>query len=320
MLLRTRCPSSVRTKLKGFYPTFAKASPIVSSKVLHVRKEHYFCLQGLCFDRVKVNTVLLGAQRSGTTSLHKFLGGHRDIHASWPVKEPALFFPADFRRNWLAKSGFVSSHERWVDCKTYVLMGYQGEGTVLESSTFNSWGTKSRKYELPQVMFRYNPAMRFVYLLRNPWHRIVSQFGCGKQWLRYGTINEFIERDESAILNSCYHFQLSEYLKFFSLERFHFLFSEEIWNRPEPLNSLFRFLGVAEARKGRLKLGHVNQSTGLGQVKPSQLRLSTDVYKTLRERLLKDRSDLENVLGRSKGSLWPSLEDDLGMALLDARP
>lgn len=39
----------------------------------------------------KINLLLIGARKSGTTSLHHCLSKHPDIHMSSPQKEPRFF-------------------------------------------------------------------------------------------------------------------------------------------------------------------------------------------------------------------------------------
>ncbi len=39
----------------------------------------------------KINLLLISVQKSGTTSLHRYLSKHPDIHMSFPQKEPRFF-------------------------------------------------------------------------------------------------------------------------------------------------------------------------------------------------------------------------------------
>ena len=48
----------------------------------------------------KLDFIIIGAQKSGTTSLHNYLDKHPDIFMSKPFKEPRYFMPFSFVKKY----------------------------------------------------------------------------------------------------------------------------------------------------------------------------------------------------------------------------
>lgn len=99
---------------------------------------------------------LLGAAKSGTTSLHAYLEQHPQICMSHP-KEP-FFFEAEFERGPAYYFNRYFSH-------------WRGEQIVGESRHRNLY----MPY-IPQRLADYNPNARLVVILRNPVERAVSHW------------------------------------------------------------------------------------------------------------------------------------------------
>lgn len=135
--------------------------------------------------RRKVDFMLIGTQKGGTTSLHEYLCQHPGCLGS-RLKEPMFFlYPCVYslgmpwyKKLWLYPQAFP---KRPSNC------------LLFESSTWYSYW-----YEVPGKLFKYNPALKFIFLLRNPIERAFSQY------------NMLIRRDKKQLLYE-YHLFNEEY-------------------------------------------------------------------------------------------------------------
>lgn len=113
---------------------------------------------------MKINTVIIGAQKAGTTSLYDWLGQHPEIYAPQKAKDFHFFSNDEY-----FKKGLAELHQRYPD--------YQDEEIVLHSgvnySYFNSY-----TYER---LLKYNSDMKVLMVLRNPVERAISAFNYFKR-------------------------------------------------------------------------------------------------------------------------------------------
>ena len=120
-----------------------------------------------------MNFVIAGAQKSGTTALATFLRGHPDICLT-DEKEVHLFDDPDYSGAWTAKA----IDERYAAaCGTYTGQVVVGEATPI----YVYWP------HIADELFRYNPRMRVIVLLRDPVERALSHHRMersrGNEWL-----------------------------------------------------------------------------------------------------------------------------------------
>ena len=79
------------------------------------------------------NFLIIGAQKSGTTSLYEYLRWHPDIFMSFPMKEPGLFLGTRGARSlWAHKGIDVPSLRHLLD--QHMLHGHRGERLFGEAS------------------------------------------------------------------------------------------------------------------------------------------------------------------------------------------
>ena len=107
----------------------------------------------------KPNLFVIGAMKSGTTSLCQCLGTHPDIFMV-PVKEPMHFSREE---KW--SQGNETYLRLFADAKNEI---YVGEGTTEYSKRPFREGVAQRLYE-------FNSSARIIYVMRDPFDRIVSQ-------------------------------------------------------------------------------------------------------------------------------------------------
>lgn len=180
------------------------------------------------------NLIIIGAMKSGTTSLHYYLKQHPDIFMSEPKELD--FFVAE--RNWSKGLDWYETHFT--------------ESTPIrgESSTFYS---RCHLYPgVPERMHSVIPDARLIYVLRDPVDRIPSQY---RQRILMGNEDRaFVDaledlNDDNVYLNdSRYYMQLEQFLPFYPKERILVLSFEELRDqRLATLKKTFQFLGVDDS-------------------------------------------------------------------------
>jgi len=176
------------------------------------------------------NLFIIGAMKSGTSSLHSYLQRHPDLFMSaW--KEPAHYSyqdpsPRQERRYFRLFAG--ARDERWVG----------------ESST--AYSKRPRFGGVPDRLLEAAPDARFVYLMRDPFGRIVSQY---KHHVRTGVERESVDRmarrRSGYLANSYYSFQLEPYYERFGRDAVFLGTAEALTDDPRSfLAGLFEWLGV----------------------------------------------------------------------------
>ena len=135
--------------------------------------------RGFSKHAVSPNLLIMGAMKSGTTSLYHYLRQHPDIFMSSPLKEPQYFLPFPMAKQKL--------YETWGELSPsigtkrdilqhYMLKGYDNEKIFGEATTNYTLGSIPARTDLPKRIHRANPSMRFLYIIRNPFERIVSNY------------------------------------------------------------------------------------------------------------------------------------------------
>ena len=243
--------------------------------------------------------VVIGAMRSGTTSLHALLGRHPEIFMS-PIKGPGLFLdprePIDY------PSKYRSTHEkrrRLSDADLLAAMreGWRGERHFGESTDLYT------RYPVagggvPRRMLRCNPELRLLYLLRHPVARLLSQFRFerGKPYNPApGSLGAYLDSAADPISASRYASQLRRFLSSgFRRERVHVVVFEELLAAPErELARVTDFLRIDAWPRGVARtLPHLNASPPFdGEATPAELeRLCKELEPEVRA--------LETALGR----------------------
>jgi len=176
------------------------------------------------------NLIIIGAMKSGTTSLHYYLGLHPEISMSHP-KEIDFFSNTG---NWQKGIRWYESH-------------FQGAAKIRGESSTNY--TKYPTFRsVPERMRVTVPDVKLIYLLRDPVQRIISHYidayagGMEKRSFK----KALQDLDNNHYLNcSRYFLQLEQYLKFFPDSNIAIVESADLRNhRRNTLQSPFRFLGV----------------------------------------------------------------------------
>ncbi len=250
------------------------------------------------------NLIIMGAQKSGTTSLHEYLKVHPDIFMSSPIKEPGLFLGEERARTFWNTAGqpIASLHELLHE---RMLQGYQGERWFGDGSTHYTIGQRSRAWDIPQRMQAANPDMRFIYILRNPVERILSNYHHSRSKGRcQGALTDFLASKEGpgSILTSRYWYQLEAYLEVFPPEQFHLIIFEEFLEQPQQsMAAIWDFLELSAPPAEPAFVAH-----NTGKRESPKVNYQSESLDRVLTVLNNDVAQLERWLGRNI-SVWSSM-------------
>lgn len=196
-------------------------------------------------DTFKVNLVIIGVGKAGTTSLAKWLSELDECCFSEPKE--TMFFGSDR----LFGKGFD-----WYRGKFFP--HYSGEPLVAEATP--AYSIRAQCGQAPARIHAHNPDAKIIYMVRDPLKRCVSAW---KMWASLDpTQSEFGNhlittskngfnnwlRDpvvyKHMVLTSSYRYQLEAW-QLFSKEQQHVIFLEDLKERKrETLGAVSRFLGL----------------------------------------------------------------------------
>lgn len=254
------------------------------------------------------NLVIIGAMKSGTTSLHAYLDQHPAVAMSNP-KEIHYFTDrnADRPVDWYAAHFDPDAPVRGEASPGYTKFPHRAG--------------------VPERMHRLIPDARLIYIVRDPVTRTVSQYL--HEYLRHREDRPLSEaladfRGNVYVDQSRYAYQLEQYLPLYPLERIHVMTTESLEADPQTaLRAVTDFLdlepfefdaetkaNVANRRARTTRIGHIleaGRGTRIGQHLPQPL---VEAGKRARGRLSRRvaRPELDEPL---RAALRDELRDDV---------
>jgi hypothetical protein len=196
----------------------------------------------------KPNFLIIGAARSGTTTLVHYLNLH-----------PHIFFPETEH-----EPKFFSREPEYEKGVTYYLHTY-----FSSADKYQAVGEKSTEYmessRVAERIYRFNPHIKLIVILRNPVERMLSNYWWSvSNGLETRNINEaiktefetylqhpepvsqiFAARPHAYVDRSVYYDNLLPFYRFFAKEQITCLLFEEFFeNQQQGLKKLFTSLGV----------------------------------------------------------------------------
>ena len=168
--------------------------------------------------------IIAGTQKAGTTSLHYYLDQHPDI-----------FLPKE-------------------ECHYYDIfyhMGLTWYEKRFEPGKGKTIGDETPRYmyypDIPAKIYRDNPQVKLVFILRNPVDRAYSEY-----WMVRLNSDEPLSFEEAIkqpdreyLSRGLYAEQIERFLEYFPKEKMFFLITEEFANDPrQHLRNLLQFLDV----------------------------------------------------------------------------
>jgi hypothetical protein len=198
---------------------------------------------------LKVNFLIVGAQKAGTTALASFLAQHPDVCVS-RRKELHVFDAPDYRDT----RGF------WDERYAVGFPDYRGQPWIGEA-------TPTYMYFpfVAERIYRYNPDMRLIALLRNPAERAISHYkmeisrdterlpliaALAAERFRLSRAQGALgwndaPRAHSYLDRGFYSRQIQRLLHYFSRDQFLILRSDDLLaHHVETLETVYEFLGV----------------------------------------------------------------------------
>lgn len=180
------------------------------------------------------NFLVIGAMKSGTTSLHRYLGRHPQVFMT-AKKEPDFFVSGRNTGSWNRGLGWYE--ELFEDA--------DGAEAVGEASI--TYTLYPRLEGVPGRIAAVLNDVRLIYLVRHPIDRLVSHLW---QEIRSGrepepAIEKALLTNPSYLDASRYAMQIEQYREHFPPERILIVKSEDLRSKREPtLARVFAFLGV----------------------------------------------------------------------------
>ena len=182
------------------------------------------------------NLFIIGAMKSGTTSLHEYLDTHPHIAMS-RQKEPAYF----------VEELATNNSEEW-----YLNLFAQND-------RYRYLGESSTHYTMlpvfqgvPERLYRFNPDARLIYVMRNPFERTLSHYwhAVRTRKLRGGggeprPLLKAVKAQPRYLAFSDYAMQLEPYIKRFGKSSLYALTFEKLIEDPQrEIDQLYRWLGL----------------------------------------------------------------------------
>lgn len=235
----------------------------------------------------RLNFVLAGAQKSGTTALHYFLSRHPDI-AMGDQQEMHFF---DNEEIFSGPVDYELLHKHF---PPLLPSSIAGECTPI----YIYWKPAMER------IWKYNPKIKLLIILRNPVDRAFAHWNMqrfkGREPLDFlDAVNQEKNRAREAAPLQCRRFsyvdrgfyagQLERVFKFFSRERVQIIKFEQFQKRKdETLDGIFSFLGVKPLRSARDKDRNIV---------PYEREMRAKERKYLHEILAEDIAKVETMLG-----------------------
>lgn len=234
--------------------------------------------------------VIVGAQRSGTTYLHRLLDDHPEICMAQPVRpEPKYFLKP---RELLEYQEYISTF--FQQCARDQMLG--------EKST-----SYYENRHCAENISIFLPGCKIIFLLRNPVERALSNyFFTLEHGLESRTLEEtFIHQEQAPTYDASaisvdpfdyvgrgrYFEAIEMYQDHFDREKVGVFFFEELIADPEALKQLYAFIGV----------DHTFQSKYFGQVFNASMKnpaINPSVYKSLEAKFMQPNKKLAALLER----------------------
>ncbi|WKN45156.1 sulfotransferase [Tunicatimonas pelagia] len=154
-------------------------------------------------DKMKVDFMILGAQKSATSSLFLVLNAHPALQGS-RKKEPQFFCTTPDWRNNLA--------------------AYHQLFSIAEDTLYFEASTTYTFYPIKNLtiwddLYAYNPALKFIYMVRNPVQRIVSAYmHLYERGYTDFSLSEAIIKNRFYVDTSRYYTQIIPYIRKFGRE------------------------------------------------------------------------------------------------------
>lgn len=210
---------------------------------------------------VKPDFIIIGAMKSGTTTLHEVLEQHPDVYM--PRGEMKFFSIDDFEQQHY----FFPYHKgQWTDhdfrkkfelYKKWYIDSYANAGNAKVIGEDAPSYLPSKR--APERIAEQFPDIKLIISLRDPVSRLYSQYWHNvNNFGAYFTLEETLRYHPGLYFDrSCYKRQIENYLKWFPKEQMLFILFEELILKPtNTIRAIEKFIGLPEFD---YKYVHANQ-------------------------------------------------------------
>ncbi|MBN1523369.1 MAG: sulfotransferase [Spirochaetales bacterium] len=278
----------------------------------------------------KPNFFIVGAARSGTTSLRQYLKQHPEIYFS-PIKEPCHFCtdmdPASFRgpfqkiarnnyTNYLRGEFKKEIHLAWItDRDDYLALfgNVKNEKAIGEASVLYLFSTSAAN-----EIYRFNPDAKIIIMLRNPVERAISHYKIDlNTGFTRSPITELIENyDEKntvwgtrslCLEMSAYYSQIKRFIDIFPKQQLRIYYYDDFIKDPAKIvQDVFSFLGVNSQYKVQTDIKYNPSSLPIPRSSTLSSLASKLRIKTLYEKIPVTRLKhiFENIYYKKKTALY----------------
>lgn len=193
--------------------------------------------------------MIIGAQKCATTTLFQLLEEHPGLCGS-TTKEPHFFSTSE---DWRSE---LNQYHSLFKSKEDGQLCFEGSTTY----TFRP----HRKESIWDDMLEYNPELKFIYMVRNPLHRLISAYMHAYERGYTDTDSVTAISEEPYFTDvTRYAYQLEPYIERFGLTRILVIdFDDFNKRRPETLNRITDFLGVSPLTEKQSAQKQANVSIG----------------------------------------------------------
>ena len=176
--------------------------------------------------------IILGAMKSGTTSLFRYLAQHPQI-APCREKEPA-FFSHDYEKGY---DGYLSLWNK-KDISNKILLEASTNYTKYPSFSVSS-------ENMLDFLKKYDVSLQLIYIMRNPFDRIESQYTHSYARYTQKSMEERLDPHGHLMNVSRYAMQLDQYYKKFDAKNILLLDFDQLLKDPQALlQKVCRFLEI----------------------------------------------------------------------------
>jgi len=175
------------------------------------------------------NFLIIGAMKSGTTSLYHYMKTHPEIFLS-SIKEPN-FFTKDIQKK---------------DLEWYKSLFSDGKKAKALGEASVNYSKYPHYTGVPQRIASLNKNIKLIYVLRNPLARTCSHYLHNiYAGIEPDSFKEAIAKRPLYIQASLYYMQIQEYLKFFPREQLLIFLLDDLKKNPrDTVKKVFTFLDV----------------------------------------------------------------------------
>ncbi len=216
----------------------------------------------------KIEFLIIGAQKAGTTSLFEYMRYHPQIHM--PSEKEVYFFSSDSRYsngwNWYEQLllGDAPQNATCGEATTEYMRGTPDRGPA-DKDDQTSHGDQPVEEIIPRRIKHHLPDIKLICILRDPVERAYSNYLMRRlDKAEPRSFDEAIEqlmepsamqharvtvsRTNGYIVCGEYHRLLSAFLRVFPKDQLMVIFSDELARRPvETLSHVFDFIGVSRS-------------------------------------------------------------------------